>query len=184
MITFGNEEHFKNFYLQKAPSLISFARKFVDVFTAEDIVHDVFLKAWQERMSLSRDRGADAYLFRMVQNSCIDYLRHKTIEDNFVSKALLELQIEELKWSDSSDDVVLQEEHLKAIFSAIEKLPPKCKTIFTKSYLENQKHSEIADHLQISVRTVEAQVYKALKLIRNSLIHVLVVSFLHLAQNL
>ena len=46
MITFGNEEHFKDSYLQKAPSLISFARKFVDVFTAEDIVHDVFLKAW------------------------------------------------------------------------------------------------------------------------------------------
>ena len=124
----------------------------------------------KEKRTLSPDKGANTYLLRMVQNGCLDYLRHKAVENSFVQKTFLELQIEELEWSRSRETIQQRKEQLKAIYSAIDKLPSKCKEIFIKAYLEQQKHTEIAEHFQISIRTVEAQVYKALKFIRNSLL--------------
>lgn len=146
-----------------------FARKFVDSFTAEDIVHDVFLKLYHQDPGKLNENGIRAYLFSMVKNGCLDYLQHLKVEKTYVAKAQAQLKIEELRWYDSNENIVSNEK-LNAIYNEIEKLPPQCKRIFIKSYLEEQKHADIAEELNISVRTVEAQVYKALKIIRDKLI--------------
>ncbi|HHU26505.1 MAG TPA: RNA polymerase sigma-70 factor [Bacteroidales bacterium] len=165
----GNEKQVKEIYLQHAPGLIFFARKFVDSFTAEDIVHDVFLKLYHQDPGKLNENGIRAYLFSMVKNGCLDYLQHLKVEKTYVAKAQAQLKIEELRWYDSNENIVSNEK-LNAIYNEIEKLPPQCKRIFIKSYLEEQKHADIAEELNISVRTVEAQVYKALKIIRDKLI--------------
>lgn len=170
------EDHFKNLYKQHAPELILFARKFVDIFTAEDIVHDVFLKILNENIDIFSNRSTKMYLLRMVQNACHDSLRHKAVKDNYLSNEFTKLKTEELKWYSSSDNTLPSDEKLKSIYKAIENLPPKCKEIFTKAYLEQKKHADIALELEISIRTVEAQVYKALKLLRDRLLSVFLLS--------
>ncbi|MDD2226468.1 MAG: RNA polymerase sigma-70 factor [Dysgonamonadaceae bacterium] len=170
-------EQFEKLYLQQAPKLIFYARKFVDDVVAEDIVHDIFLKLWQKKPEIDFSNEDNPYLFRMVRNACYDFLKHKAVEKSFLDKAFTELKIEELEWSDSHETFFEQEEKINAIYTIIDGLPPRCKEIFVKAYLEEQKHSDIATQLNISVRTVDTQVYKALKIIRDHLIPVLVLLF-------
>lgn len=168
MIPCGDEKQVKKIYLQQAPQLIAFARKFVDNFTAEDIVHDAFLKLYHQNPDKLNDNGIRAYLFRTVRNACLDYLEHLKVEETYVSRIQAELKIEELRWYDLNEDILFAEK-INAVYDEIERLPPQCKKIFVKAYLEEQKHAKIAEELDISVRTVETQVYKALKLIRDKL---------------
>lgn len=170
-------EQFEKLYLQQAPKLIFYARKFVDNVVAEDIVHDIFLKLWHEKPEIDFREEDNPYLFRMVRNACYDFLKHKAVEESFVDKAFNELKMEELEWNDSYETFLDQEENINAVYTIIDRLPPKCKEIFVKAYLEEQKHSDIATQLNISVRTVDTQVYKALKIIRDHLIPVLVLIF-------
>ena len=170
-------EQFEKLYLQQATKLIFYARKFVDDVVAEDIVHDIFLKLWQKKPEIDFSNEDNPYLFRMVRNACYDFLKHKAVEKSFLDKAFTELKIEELEWSDSHETFFEQEEKINAIYTIIDGLPPRCKEIFVKAYLEEQKHSDIATQLNISVRTVDTQVYKALKIIRDHLIPVLVLLF-------
>lgn len=166
----SKEYQFKNFYLKQAPRLIAFARRFVDYAEAEDVVHDVFLKIWKQYPEKIQKDGIESYLHKMVRNACYDYLKHVKVEENFLSKTLVDLKMEELKWSDSHEGLLSYEDKLSDIYVAIEKLPPKCKQIFVKAYLEEQRHIDIAQALNISVRTVETQVYKALRLLRETLL--------------
>ena len=73
-------DKFKLLYLENAPRLIFYASKYVDSDTAEDLVHDIFIKIWQKKEIYSVEEGLKTYLFRSVQNACLDYLKHKSIE--------------------------------------------------------------------------------------------------------
>ncbi|NLU30598.1 MAG: RNA polymerase sigma-70 factor [Bacteroidales bacterium] len=176
MIPCGDEKQVKKIYLQQAPQLIAFARKFVDNFTAEDIVHDVFLKFYHQNSEKFNENGIKAYLFRMLRNACLDYLEHLKVEETYVSRIQSELKIEELRWYDLNEDILFNEK-INAVYDEIERLPPQCKRIFIKAYLEEEKHARIAKDLNISVRTVETQVYKALKIIRDNLMPLLLSIF-------
>lgn len=163
-------EHFRAFYLQYAGELIFFARRFVDIYAAEDIVHDVFLKIWDKRSTIIVEENVRNYLFSMIQHACYDYLKHQQVEDSFINKTVHQLKLDELKYYESPKDYMWDEEKIEAVYASIEKLPSKSRNIFIKAYLEGQKHADIAEELDISVRTVETHVYKALKFLRNSLV--------------
>ena len=162
-------EHFRTFYLQYAGELIFFARQFIDTFTAEDIVHDIFLKIWDKRSTIVVEENTRNYLFSMVQHACYDHLKHQQVENNFMNRAIQQLKLDELKHYESSKDHLWEEDKMEAVYASIEKLPPKSRNIFKKAYLEGQKHTDIAEELAISVRTVETHVYKALKFLRDNL---------------
>lgn len=161
--------HFKAFYLQYAGELIFFARKFVDTYTAEDLVHDVFLKIWDKKSTVIVEENVRNYLFSIVQHACYDYLKHQQVEDTFINKTFYQLKLDELKFYESSKDYLWDNEKMEAVYASIEKLPSKSRTIFKKAYLEGKKHADIAKELDISVRTVETHIYKALKFLRNNL---------------
>lgn len=163
-------EYFKAFYLQYSGELIFFARKFVDAYAAEDLVHDVFLKIWDKKSTIIVEKDIRNYLLSMVQHACYDYLKHQQIEDTFLSKAVRQLKLDELKYYELSKDDLWDKDKIEAVYASIERLPSKCRDIFKKAYLEGQKHTDIAEELNISVRTVETHVYKALKFLRDSLI--------------
>lgn len=156
---------FKILYLEHASELIYFARKFVDVPVAEDMIQDVFVKLWDNLIDLSDDR-IKSYLYKCVRNACLDYLKHQDIKHRHENYMIQELKIQELIFYDDPIKQLMKVEEIESIYQAIEKLPAQCRNIFEKAYLQNYRHNDIAIDLNISVRTVENQVYKALKAIR------------------
>lgn len=158
-------------YEKHAPDLIFYARKFVSEFVAEDIVHDVFLTIWSKKSFFIIDETISNYLFRAVQNSCLNRLKRQAIEQDFIARSIVELKIEELNTS-SIEDSIHKEEQLHEIYNVIKQLPEKCKNVFQLSFFEDKKNSEIASLLNISVRTVEAHLYKALLFLRKELLSI------------
>lgn len=165
---FSNQ--FKAFYLRYAGEMIFFARKFVDHQTAEDIVHDIFLKIWDRKSTLIVSSEIKAYLHSMVQNACYDHIKHKTIQGSFIEQTIQQLKIDELEYFQSAKDDPFDPNQLEAVYTAIEQLPPRSKDIFKKAYIEGAKHTTIAQEMNISIRTVETHIYKSLKFLRNNLI--------------
>ena len=162
-------DQFRAFYLLYAGELIFFARKFVDHQTAEDIVHDLFLKIWDKKSTVIVTKEIRTYLQTVVQNACYDYLKHKTIQGSFIEKTIHQLRIDELEYYQSSKDDLFDKNKMEAVYSAIEQLPPRSKDIFKKAYLEGEKHTSIAEEMNISIRTVETHIYKSLKFLRHIL---------------
>ena len=164
-----NRNEFERLYKQYAPGLIFYARKFVDYQTAEDVVHDVFLKTWECETVMIVHENVASYLYNAVRNRCLDVLKHQAVHDDYLSNAILNLKMEELASDDNILDRMMDEEKMEAIYKAIDRLPEKCREVFVLAYLEEKKNMEIADQLKISVRTVEAHIVKALKQLRSVL---------------
>jgi RNA polymerase sigma-70 factor (ECF subfamily) len=162
-------ELFGTLYKKNAPILISYAAKFVDTDTAEDLVQDVFLKIWMKRSFIFLKEGIRTYLYNAVRHACLDHLKHREVQAGYENDVQLKLKIEELYYTDDPDFLFQEDTRLSSIYREIEKLPEKCREIFIMVYLEERKSSEIATLLNLSKRTVEAQLYKALKTIRESL---------------
>jgi RNA polymerase sigma-70 factor (ECF subfamily) len=161
-------DKFRALYKSLAPGLIYYASKYVDVNTAEDFVQDVFLKIWNKRAFLYWEEGLHSYLYHAVRHACLDHLKHLEIKANVENNVQLRLKIEELYYSQSSSLAWKEDTRLQAVYREIQKLPDKCREIFIMAYIEERKAAEIATLLNISKRTVEAQLYKALKFIRAS----------------
>lgn len=162
-------EQFRLLYKSNFSKLIFYACKFVDPATAEDLVQDVFFKVWKKRLFQSLQNGIKTYLYRSVQYACLDYLKHQDVKSDYVKAVNTRLKIEEIYYNDDPLFFFSEDERLALIFKEMEKLPDKCRKIFSMSYVEGKKTSEIANLLNLSPRTVEAQLYKALKILRNVL---------------
>ncbi len=143
--------------------LCFFAQKYVkDIDTAKEIVQDAFLSLWEKRDTIDMDRQVKSYLTMIIHNKCTNYLRDNRKFDTNI------LQIENLldvPEYESTDSLVTGELKV-SIESAINELPEKCREIFVMNRYENLKYQEIADKLQISVKTVETQMSKALQHMR------------------
>ena len=143
--------------------LCFFAQKYVkDIDTAKEIVQDAFLSLWEKRDTIDIDRQVKSYLTMIIHNKCTNYLRDNRKFDTNI------LQIENLldvPEYESTDSLVTGELKV-SIESAINELPEKCREIFVMNRYENLKYQEIADKLQISVKTVETQMSKALQHMR------------------
>lgn len=165
----GDFTKFEKLYKELAPVLICYARKYVDNITAEDIVQDTFLKIWQKHTFLFQSSELKAYLYRSVQHGCLDYLRHLEVKGDYLESTITQLKMEEIHFFDS-DDIYAEESRLEKIYRELETLSPKSKEIFLMYYVEERKADEIAQMLGISKRTVETQIYRALKKLRNALL--------------
>ena len=130
--------------------------------TVEDLAQDVFLKVWQKRAQLQVNSSLKAYLCRMGINEAISFLRkHKNKEKEeiteFNTPNLLAQNVEQS---------YLQNELESKIKEAINSLPPKCRMVFQLSRYEELSYKEIAEKMEISVKTVENQMGKALRVLR------------------
>ncbi len=135
-----------------------------DTSMAEDLAQDVFLRFWEKRHSIDINTSLPAYLRRMGVNEGLGYLRrNKRWEaDAFEPGA-------EPGMDDSAEDHYLQAELQENVTAAINGLPPKCRMVFQLSRYEELTYKEIADQLEISVKTVENQMGKALRVLRQKL---------------
>ncbi|MGO4770731.1 RNA polymerase sigma factor [Flavobacterium sp. W22_SRS_FK3] len=135
-----------------------------NIYSAEDIVQNVFIKVWEQRARLKSDHAIKSFLYKLVYNEFIDLYRK--------NQSLFSL---EKTYHDALNSVVLEDDHesfqriLKVVNKEIESLPPKCKEVFILSKREGLSNIEIAEHLDVSIKTVEAQITKAFSILRSSL---------------
>jgi len=159
--------------------LVIYAKKFVlDTEEAEDQVQKVLLYIWDKRGSIKIGVSLKSYLFRSVHNACLNQLKREDLKNEYARDFLLNLSSKETLFSYSLNglDYVIQNDLTSAIDQSLESLPENCKKIFRLSRIDGLKNKEIASTLSISVRTVETQIYRALKIIRANLKEHLVTS--------
>ncbi|WP_207422508.1 RNA polymerase sigma-70 factor [Desertivirga brevis] len=173
------ESLFKTYYAR----LIFFANRFVnDEDVSREVVSEVFTHLWEERSSLSIKTSVNAYLYRTVQNRCLNYLKHKKIESEYVNYLAKNNMLSEIPALHRNP---AQERELKEqIHRAIEELPEKCRDVFKLSRFKNMKNREIAESLQISQKTVERHLTIALDRLRQGLKHLLILVSILLNTNI
>jgi len=156
------EKLFRDYFIP----LTAFAKKYVgDIDSAKEIVHDVFVNLWSKRETIDIEKSVKSYLYTSAYNRSLNYIRDKkkfetniTVEDNSIHSS---------EWSFDNDIEALElEEKINKVISS---LPEKCKQVFLMSRFEGLKYHEIAEKLNISIKTVESQMSKALKALRENL---------------
>jgi len=160
----GDADAFKNLFETYCQALIYFAWRYVkSTQIAENIVQDVFLKIWLNRTKLNPALKIKSYLYKAVKNQALQHLRKTKFED----------QKENIQEHDSPtkspEDMLDEKEIAISVQQAISELPPQSRLIFTMSKYSNLTYSEIAEIQNISVKTVETHMGRALKLLRKRL---------------
>lgn len=161
----GNASYFEDIFRKYYQSLCLFALKYVkDHDDAEEIVQDMFVRIWQKRAELTIATSLKSYLYQAVRNTCLNHLKHNNIKLEYQRNT-----IESSPSTDVSDTLVALELEVK-IQGTLDKLPPERKKIFLMNRNEGLKYREIAEKLNISIKTVENQMGKALKFLKTELI--------------
>lgn len=135
-----------------------------NVYSAEDIVQNVFIRIWEQRTRLKTDHALKSFLYKLVYNEFIDLYRK--------NQSLFSLEksyYEALNGIVNEDDSESFQRVLNVVNKEIQNLPPKCKQVFILSKKEGLTNIEIAEHLDVSIKTVEAQITKAFSILRASL---------------
>jgi len=163
----GDIAVFERLFVKYYESLCMHANKIVkDIDTAEDIVQEFFYNFWKNRESFTLKLSLNAYLYQSIRNNSFHYLEHKAVQQTYAEQVLNSYQ--DVLSSVSQEDVELKELN-KVINSTLAKMPERCSRIFRMNRFEGKKYREIAEILSISVKTVEADMGKALQIFRKSL---------------
>jgi RNA polymerase sigma-70 factor (ECF subfamily) len=161
-----NEDNFKLLFNEYYANLCQYAIRIVRRSEiAEEIVQDQFIYLWNNRGRLEIHSSYQSYLFKSVRNKCIDFLRSRFAKVNQNDDSEL---LNYASGDDPSSEIE-NEELNQLVGKAVLELPEKCHTIFTMSRFGDMKNQEIADALNISIKTVENQITIALKKIKNFL---------------
>jgi len=156
------EMMFRHYYQM----LCAYAIRFVnDADTAEEIVQDLFYKLWEKRSELKISTSVKSYLFSAVHNRCLKFIEHRNVEARYRNYYLLH----ESEIDNEQHDTAHIHELQGIIDTTLNSLPERCSRIFRLNRFEGLKYQEIAQKLAISVKTVEANMGKALKLLRKNL---------------
>lgn len=162
----GDVGQFESLFRSSYASLVKYARTLIkDNDTAEEIVQDLFFRLWKDREKTVIESSLNGYLFRAVHNSCIHYINHARV----VEKYAREMSLKSEGYSESPTEIMHYEELQDKVAKVIERLPEKCGRIFCMSRFEGLKYSEIAKKLSVSVKTVEANMGRALREFRRAL---------------
>ena len=132
-----------------------------DANAAQDMAQEVFLTIWRNRHKLHINTSWESYLKRAVINRTINHIKSK-----YQSSTSLDWEDRDVRTDDSAQKLLEYRELDEAMQKAIASLPEKCKEIFLLSRFSDLKNKEIATKLDISIKTVENQITKALKLLR------------------
>lgn len=174
-----DERAFEQLFKKHFKDLHSYACSMVkDEAVAEGVVQNVFLKLWERAERLNEQQATAPYLYRAVHNESLNHLKHKKVRQAYAAYAMKQQVYEK---SSATSKVQLSELQQK-ISVALNDLPQQCRLIFQMSRFREMKYQEIALELGISVKTVEAQMGKALKVMRIKLadyLPILIISILY-----
>jgi RNA polymerase sigma-70 factor (ECF subfamily) len=162
----GDIKQFEALFRSSYAPLVKYAKTVIkDHDTAEEIVQDLFFRMWQNKEKINIESSLNGYLFRSVHNRCLHYIEHKKV----IERHEQEMSFEQNHGAESPADILQYKELQAKIARTIEKLPERCGQIFRMNRFEGLKYSEIADKLSVSIKTVEANMGKALKEFRKAL---------------
>jgi RNA polymerase sigma-70 factor (family 1) len=163
----GDESAFRQLFDLYYIKLVMFARKYLqDIDVARDQVQDLFVHLYESKESFPVKTSLKSYLYSSVRNRCLNHLSHNRVKEKY-----------QHTFKDTSNGFDQEiEENIDAselesrIFMIVSKLPDQCRNIYLLSRVEGKLNSEIAAELNLSVRTVETQISKAIKALRNNLL--------------
>jgi RNA polymerase sigma-70 factor (ECF subfamily) len=166
----GDELLFEKVFKTHFNSLFNYACTILKNETAaEEVVQQVFFKIWEKREILPEEVMLKAYLYRAVHNESLNNIKRQKVRTNYQMHAVSSAG----QSIDNTADKVSMTELQHQLHKAVNELPEQCRTIFQMSRFEDMKYKEIADELNISPKTVENQMGKALKILRSKLAHFL-----------
>jgi RNA polymerase sigma-70 factor (ECF subfamily) len=169
----GDERVFEYIKNEWTWRLRVFARSYVRLDdVSEDLTQDTFIKFWETRGSFENENLLAPYLFTILRNKCLDYLKHKTVEQKYNDTATDNYNY----WlanmyalEDSSINIITENQIRKALFDAVAKMPQPRRDIFIMSRFRDMKNTEIADEMSVSVKTVEYHITKSISFLREEL---------------
>jgi RNA polymerase sigma-70 factor (ECF subfamily) len=163
----GDYTAFRELFTRHYRSLCTYAMRVVVVREiAEEVVSDVFVKLWKNREQIEVHTSFEAYMYRAVRNQALDYLKLRSY------RCRERDSLDSVQWSMAHADhhtpmeEVVFNEFYDRVEGCISDLPRQCQVIFRLSREEGLRYREIAERLQISVKTVETQMGRALKVLR------------------
>lgn len=166
---------FKKYY----QALVNYAYTFLkDIEESEEMVQTVFVKLWTKREELDIHSTVQAYLYRSVNNNCMNRLRHLKVRQQHETEVLY---AENRSYEHTAQEVI-SKELTDRIQQSLAKLPGRCRQVFELSRFEGKTYKEIAKELQVSVKAVEKQMGKALQAMRKELAEYLPLIMIYLAQ--
>lgn len=149
---------FKNYY----KSLVYFAMRYVgEREVGEDLVQELFAQLWESESEYMSYNSFRTFLYTSVRNASLNYLKHKNVEQRYISYSLLHGES-----GDELDMKVMEEELYRTLFRYVEELPQRRKEVF-KLYLQGKKNEEIAALLDVSPETVKTAKKEAVRYIRD-----------------
>jgi RNA polymerase sigma-70 factor (ECF subfamily) len=164
----SHEDMFEQVFRAHFKSLHAYACTIIrDPVAAEEVVQNIFVKLWEKKEDIEIRENVAVYLYRAVHNGSLNHLKHLKVKSAYQSYAMRQQPPHDHE--KASEKVVLGELEQK-IEKALHELPEQCRTIFQLSRFEDLKYREIADRLGLSIKTVENQMGKALRLLRLKLV--------------
>ncbi len=180
----GDTEAFHDFFIDFYPRLMAFACRFVEQQTAGDLVQDVFLVYWEQRKTIRTD-NIQAFFYKTLRNKCLDYLKHQAVVDDYEARIrIAEKRIAFIEETTDINEVFLSianQDILEQIEASVDKLPEKCAQVFRLCYFHDIPQKEVAGILDISLRTVESHVRRAVLFLRNDLSKLFLYLFMFLS---
>ena len=162
----GSEQAYKDLFTAYFSDLVLYANHFIkNQAAAEDIVQDFFITLWLEKKFFNIESSLEGYLYRSLHNTCLNHLYNEQRKQ----EKLLHMPIEKDSSPTLTTELEDKEREYNQLYQALNKLPEKCKQVFTLCCLQNMKYQEAADYLGISINTVRTQMGRAYKILRNSL---------------
>ena len=151
---------FFNFY----PSLCVFAQRYISSpEVCEDIVQEIFYNLWKNRKKIEVTSSFRNFLITSVKNGCTDYLRKKSVRQNYAKRQTAH------EVMDTPEEIYTISELEVMLHASLEQLSPNVKRAFELSRFENMTYNKIAEKMNISPKTVEAYISKALSTLRTEL---------------
>ena len=161
---FNDEKALKSLFDIFYGKLVEIARFFVpDPFTAQDVVSEVFIKLWKNRSKLAKVEYVNAYLYVAVKRQALNAARDHRIKSAY-SLDEYEAQVH-IEFS-NPENILISSEFEEILNSAVQELPSKCRIIYSLVKDDGMKYREVAETMNISIKTVEMHVGKALKRIK------------------
>lgn len=163
----GDIREFERLFVKYYKPLCLHANKIVkDIDAAEDIVQEFFYNFWKNRESFSPRISLNAYLYQSIRNNSIHYLEHLAVKEIYTKQVLTDFQ--DILPETSPENIEMQDLN-RIIQLTLKEMPERCSRVFKMNRFEGKKYREIAEILSVSVKTVEADMGKALQLFRKSL---------------
>lgn len=160
------KEKFEKVFRLYYADLCAFANVFLkDKDASEEIVQETFVKLWQKKSELKIKTSLKSYLYTSTRNSCLNLIKHIEIREDYKKHNQIEID----NSTQFGEEDILANELQQKIKESIDEMPEKRKQIFILSRYHGLKYREIAEKLDISVKTVENQMGSAMKFLREKL---------------